>query len=69
MTARYNPAPSISPHSDGRAFHRRGADRRSHRVAPAQVRGTRSLIFMSAELSVDDRCVSLANGVFKIMRR
>ena len=36
---------------------------------PRMVRSTRSLIFMSAELSVDGRCVTLANGVFKIMRR
>ncbi|HWV96212.1 MAG TPA: PaaI family thioesterase [Xanthobacteraceae bacterium] len=36
---------------------------------PRMVRSTKSLIFMSAELSVDGRCVSLANGVFKIMRR
>lgn len=35
---------------------------------PRMVRSTRSLIFMSTELSVDGRCVVLANGVFKIMR-
>jgi acyl-coenzyme A thioesterase PaaI-like protein len=34
---------------------------------PRMVRSTRSLIFMSTELSVDGRCVALANGVFKIM--
>jgi hypothetical protein len=32
------------------------------------VRTTRSLIFMSTELSVDDRCVVMANGVFKILK-
>jgi acyl-coenzyme A thioesterase PaaI-like protein len=35
---------------------------------PRMVRGTKTLIFMSAELNVDGRCVMLANGVFKIMR-
>jgi hypothetical protein len=31
------------------------------------VRSTRSLIFMSTEVTVDGRCVALANGVFKVM--
>jgi acyl-coenzyme A thioesterase PaaI-like protein len=35
---------------------------------PRVVRATRSLIFMSTEVSVDDRCVVMANGVFKILR-
>jgi len=35
---------------------------------PRVVRTTRSLIFMSTEVSVDDRCVVMANGVFKILR-
>lgn len=35
---------------------------------PRVVRATRSLIFMSTEVSVDDRCVVMANGVFKIMK-
>jgi acyl-coenzyme A thioesterase PaaI-like protein len=35
---------------------------------PRVVRTTRSLIFMSTELSVDDRCVVMANGVFKILK-
>jgi len=36
---------------------------------PRMVRSTKSLIFMSTELSVEGRCVTLANGVFKIMKR
>jgi len=36
---------------------------------PRMVRSTKSLIFMSTELSVEGRCVALANGVFKIMKR
>ena len=36
--------------------------------APRMVRSTKTLIFMSAELNVDGRCVMLANGVFKVMR-
>ncbi|MBN9013346.1 MAG: PaaI family thioesterase [Rhizobiales bacterium] len=35
---------------------------------PRMVRSTKTLIFMSAELNVDGRCVMLANGVFKVMR-
>ena len=35
---------------------------------PRVVRATRSLIFMSTEVSVDDRCVVMANGVFKILK-
>ena len=35
---------------------------------PHVVRTTRSLIFMSTEVKVDDRCVVMANGVFKILK-
>ena len=35
---------------------------------PRVVRTTRSLIFMSTEVLVDDRCVVMANGVFKILK-
>ena len=35
---------------------------------PRVVRSTRSLIFMSTEVTVDDRCVVMANGVFKILK-
>ena len=35
---------------------------------PRVVRATRSLIFMSTEVSVDNRCVVMANGVFKILK-
>lgn len=35
---------------------------------PRVVRTTRSLIFMSTEVMVDDRCVVMANGVFKILK-
>jgi acyl-coenzyme A thioesterase PaaI-like protein len=35
---------------------------------PRVVRTTRSLIFMSTEVSVDGRCVVMANGVFKILK-
>ena len=35
---------------------------------PRVVRSTRSLIFMSTEVSVDGRCVVMANGVFKILK-
>jgi acyl-coenzyme A thioesterase PaaI-like protein len=35
---------------------------------PRVVRATRSLIFMSTEVLVDDRCLVMANGVFKILK-
>ncbi len=35
---------------------------------PRVVRSTRSLIFMSTEVTVDDRCIVMANGVFKILK-
>jgi acyl-coenzyme A thioesterase PaaI-like protein len=35
---------------------------------PRAVRVTKSLIFMTTEVSVGDRCAVTANGVFKIMR-
>src|SRR6266581_1701899 len=33
---------------------------------PRVVRSTRSLIFMSTEVTVERRCIAMANGVFKI---
>jgi acyl-coenzyme A thioesterase PaaI-like protein len=35
---------------------------------PRVVRATRSLIFVSTEVTVDKRVVAMANGVFKILR-
>ena len=35
---------------------------------PRVVRSTRSLIFMSTEVSVDGRCIVMASGVFKILK-
>ena len=35
---------------------------------PRVVRSTRSLIFMSTEVTVDGRCIVMANGVFKILK-
>ena len=35
---------------------------------PRVVRATRSLIFVTAEVSVDRRCIAMANGVFKILK-
>lgn len=36
---------------------------------PRVVRSTRSLIFVSTEVTVDKRCIAMASGVFKILRR
>jgi acyl-coenzyme A thioesterase PaaI-like protein len=36
---------------------------------PRVVRITKSLIFMSTEVTVGSRCVATANGVFKIVRK
>jgi len=35
---------------------------------PRVVRSTRSLIFITTEVSVDRRCIAMANGVFKILK-
>jgi acyl-coenzyme A thioesterase PaaI-like protein len=35
---------------------------------PRVVRSTRSLIFVSTEVRVGDRCIAMANGVFKILK-
>jgi acyl-coenzyme A thioesterase PaaI-like protein len=35
---------------------------------PRVVRSTRSLNFMSTEVTVDGRCIVMANGVFKILK-
>jgi acyl-coenzyme A thioesterase PaaI-like protein len=35
---------------------------------PRVVRSTRSLIFITTEVTVDSRCIAMANGVFKILK-
>jgi acyl-coenzyme A thioesterase PaaI-like protein len=35
---------------------------------PRVVRATRSLIFVRTEVTVDKRCIAMANGVFKILK-
>jgi acyl-coenzyme A thioesterase PaaI-like protein len=35
---------------------------------PRVVRATRSLIFTSAEITADKRCIAMASGVFKILK-
>ncbi len=35
---------------------------------PHVVRSTRSLIFITTEVTVDRRCIAMASGVFKIMK-
>jgi uncharacterized protein (TIGR00369 family) len=35
---------------------------------PRVVRATRSLIFVTTEVSVEKRCIAMANGVFKILK-
>jgi len=35
---------------------------------PHVVRSTRSLIFVSTEVTVDKRCIAMASGVFKILK-
>lgn len=35
---------------------------------PRVVRTTRSLIFISTEVTVDKRCIAMASGVFKILK-
>ena len=35
---------------------------------PRVIRSTRSLIFVSTEVTVGERCIAMANGVFKILK-
>jgi acyl-coenzyme A thioesterase PaaI-like protein len=35
---------------------------------PRVVRNTRSLIFMTTEVTANERCIAMANGVFKILK-
>ena len=35
---------------------------------PHVVRSTRSLIFITTEVTVDKRCIAMASGVFKILK-
>lgn len=35
---------------------------------PRVVRSTRSLIFVTTEVTVEGRCIAMANGVFKILK-
>lgn len=35
---------------------------------PRMVRNTKTLIFMSTEITVSGRCVAMASGVFKVLR-
>ncbi|MGE5158867.1 MAG: PaaI family thioesterase [Gemmatimonas sp.] len=35
---------------------------------PYVVRSTRSLVFIRTEVTVDHRCIAMANGVFKILK-
>jgi hypothetical protein len=32
------------------------------------VRNTRSLIFLTTEVTADNRCIAMANGVFKVLK-
>src|ERR1700727_3193311 len=35
---------------------------------PRVVRNTRSLIFLTTEVTADTRCIAMANGVFKVLK-
>src|ERR1700724_462581 len=35
---------------------------------PRVVRSTRSLIFLTTEVTADSRCIAMANGVFKVLK-
>jgi acyl-coenzyme A thioesterase PaaI-like protein len=35
---------------------------------PRVVRNTRSLIFLTTEVTAGDRCIAMANGVFKVLK-
>jgi acyl-coenzyme A thioesterase PaaI-like protein len=69
MTARYvSGRPTLATVQMDTHFVEAGKIGEILRSKPRVVRSTRSLIFMSTEVTVDKRCIAMANGVFKILK-
>ena len=69
MTARYaSGRPTLATVQMDTHFVESGKIGETLMSKPRVVRSTRSLIFVSTELTVDKRCIAMANGVFKILK-
>jgi acyl-coenzyme A thioesterase PaaI-like protein len=69
MTARYvSGRPTLATVQMDTQFVEAGKIGETLLSKPRVVRSTRSLIFMSTEVTVDKRCIAMANGVFKILK-
>ena len=69
MTARYaSGRPTLATVQMDTHFVESGKIGETLMSKPRVVRSTRSLIFVSTEVTVDKRCIAMANGVFKILK-
>ncbi len=69
MTARYvSGRPKLATVQLDTHFVEAGKIGETLTTRPRVVRATRSLIFVSAEVTVDKRCIAMASGVFKILK-
>ena len=69
MTARYvSGRPTLATVQMDTHFVEAGKIGETLMSKPRVVRSTRSLIFVSTEVTVDKRCIAMANGVFKILK-
>jgi acyl-coenzyme A thioesterase PaaI-like protein len=69
MTARYiSGKPSLATVQLDTHFVAAGKIGETLITKPRVVRSTRSLIFITTEVTVDRRCIAMANGVFKILK-
>jgi acyl-coenzyme A thioesterase PaaI-like protein len=69
MTARYaSGRPTLATVQMDTHFVESGKIGETLMSKPRVVRSTRSLIFVSTEVTVDRRCIAMASGVFKILK-
>ncbi|MDB5584546.1 MAG: thioesterase [Bradyrhizobium sp.] len=69
MTARYvSGKPTLATVQFDTHFVEAGKIRETLVSKPRVVRATRSLIFITTEVTVDKRCIAMASGVFKILK-
>jgi acyl-coenzyme A thioesterase PaaI-like protein len=69
MTARYVSAkPTLATVQMDTHFVEAGKIGETLISRPHVVRSTRSLIFITTEITVDKRCIAMASGVFKILK-
>ena len=69
MTARYvSGKPTLATVQMDTHFVEAGKIGETLTSKPHVVRSTRSLIFITTEITVDKRCIAMASGVFKILK-